>query len=58
MSFSSRIKDELISIIPSARHCCIAEMAAYSMLMEQEDGKLVFKSEHESLLKKIFTILN
>ena len=38
MSFSSEVKDELFGVMPGARHCKIAEIAAvYAILGDRGD---------------------
>ena len=34
MSFSSEVKDELLGVMPGARHCKIAEIAAMCAILE------------------------
>lgn len=43
MSFSSKVKEELINVIPKSRHCRIAEIAAIVYL----DGIIHYSSEKE-----------
>ncbi len=58
MSFSAEVKAELDKQIGASRHCQIAEMAAYVANIAQiSDGKLLFHSENDRLLKKVFTLL-
>ena len=58
MSFSSEVKAELDKQFGASRHCQIAEMAAYVANIAQiSDGKLLFHSENDRLLKKVFTLL-
>ena len=58
MSFSSEVKAELDKQIGASRHCQIAEMAAYvANIAKIQDGKLLFHSENDRLLKKVFTLL-
>lgn len=60
MSFSSEVKQELYKVLPEARHCQIAEIAAI-LLMEGDfspDGKsLSIRTESELLARKVFTLL-
>ena len=63
MSFSGRVKEELLGCIDNARHCRIAEVAAVLAF----DGEIVrlpsgeidlrVSSENESLVRKYFTLL-
>lgn len=63
MSFSGRVKEELASRVPQARHCCLAEitgMLLYSGKMQQtgeNDWKLSIQTENESVARKFFTLL-
>lgn len=58
MSFSSEVKAELDKQIGTSRHCRIAEMAAYvANIAKIQDGNLLFHSENDRLLKKVFTLL-
>ena len=58
MSFSSEVKAELDKQIGASRHCQIAEMAAYvANIAKIQNGKLLFHSENDRLLKKVFTLL-
>jgi len=63
MSFSSGVKDELSRVIPAARHCRIAEIAAVISLAghmeETADGKPVLSvtTEHAGTARKYFTLL-
>ncbi|MBR6400794.1 MAG: DNA-binding protein WhiA [Firmicutes bacterium] len=53
MSFSSEVKDELLHISDTARHCQIAELTAFLNLCGYYDGdKLVFVFENTKLLEK------
>lgn len=63
MSFSGSVKEELLGCIDNARHCRIAEIAAFLAF----DGEIVrlpsgeidlrVSSENESLVRKYFTLL-
>lgn len=60
MSFSSEVKDELLSVNPKARHCQLAELAAIVHFA----GKIVNNGEHFDVLveneyasQKYFTLL-
>ena len=58
MSFSAQVKEELDRQYGSSRHCQIAEMAAYvANIAKIQGGSLQFHSENDSLLKKVFTLL-
>ena len=63
MSFSSDVKEELAGVIPQARHCRIAELAAIMHLAGQigvsSDGDVTigFNTSGSSLIKKGFTLL-
>lgn len=63
MSFSGKVKEELLSHISSARHCQIAELAAILLFcgrVEQENGKnciLKVQTENETVERKYFTLL-
>ena len=62
MSFSNKIKEELIKHVSSSRHCQLAELAGiYHFLNrpdQNSDGEaVIFKSENESLIRKCFTLL-
>jgi DNA-binding protein WhiA len=59
MSFSSKVKDELLGVMPGARHCKIAEIAAvYAILGERgNDAGLSIRTENEGLARKFFTLL-
>lgn len=60
MSFSAGVKKELAGTVPAARHCQIAELAAFvRMLSAQEradDGLLRFQTENEWAVRKLFTL--
>ena len=50
MSFSLNVKKELVSSIPNARHCRIAQMAAVTaMSAVLRDGRIVLSSENETV---------
>ena len=62
MSFSSRVKEELVSHAGTARHCQIAEIAAMISLcgriVELRRKKLVIiHTENISVAKKYFTLM-
>ncbi len=63
MSYSSKIKDELSRVMPSARHCLIAELSAIISLSGtltegmQDISNLTVKTEHSGVARKYFTLL-
>ena len=59
MSFSSEVKDELFGVMPGARHCKIAEIAAvYAILGDRENETgMSIRTENERLARKFFTLL-
>ncbi len=70
MSFSLQVKEEIEKHMSTSRHCQLAEMAAYVVNQgnfflengengkeEGEEAKLVFRTENEAVLRKIFTLL-
>ena len=63
MSFSGMVKDELSKRMSTARHCQVAELAAFyssaGMIQYKEDGGriLVLRTENETVSRKCFTIL-
>ena len=63
MSFSQDVKDELEKQIGSARHCRLAELAvillSYGHVNITSDGQkqLIVSSEHETIIRKYFTLL-
>ena len=57
MSFSLNVKKELVSSIPNARHCRIAQLAAVTALSAVlRDGRIVLSSENETV-NECFTTL-
>lgn len=64
MSFSSEVKEELEKRIDTAKHCQIAEFAAFmgmaGSVNEGDDGKLFieFTTENETTLKKFTSLLS
>ena len=69
MSFSGNVKTELLEIIPPAKHCRIAELAAlFSCLgtVEEVTGRgkkgrfyaVRMAPENPELLKKVFTLIS
>ena len=63
MSFSGTVKEELSRQFSPARHCSLAETAAFfsfctvSASLENEPETLFLKTENESVARKCFTIL-
>jgi DNA-binding protein WhiA len=59
MSFSSNVKNELLGVMPEARHCKIAEIAAvYAILGDRGNtAGLAIRTENERLARKFFTLL-
>ncbi len=61
MSFSGEVKKELLSVMPKARHCVLAELSAMIYFMSREaerrEGRLCLRSENEAVLEKCFTLL-
>ena len=59
MSFSSNVKNELLGVMPEARHCKIAEIAAvYAILGDRGNtAGLTIRTENERLARKFFTLL-
>lgn len=63
MSFSGEVKEELAQYISPARHCQIAELAAFIHYCGQfgMDGKgrctMGFQTENEAVVRKSFTLL-
>jgi DNA-binding protein WhiA len=63
MSFSSGVKDELYRIVPEARHCRIAEIAAVLSELGHLNGNaeekrvLSVTTEHAGMARKYFTLL-
>ncbi len=63
MSFSSEVKQELLAIVPQARHCQIAEIAAFLRFLgtkdpaeEQFEHGLVLKVDSEEAASLLFTL--
>ncbi len=61
MSFSSRIKEELLDQIPSSRHCQLAELAAMTVCCGsfEKEGNVQWlrvTSENEFVQRKYFTL--
>lgn len=65
MSFSADVKKELLEVVPAARHCQIAETAAFVRLLaspgsdKEAAGKspLVFRTDSPGTARKFFTLL-
>ncbi|MBP5304348.1 MAG: DNA-binding protein WhiA [Lachnospiraceae bacterium] len=63
MSFSSNVKEELCEIVPSARHCCLAELSAIVSLCGRieinaaDEYRLFIHTENDTVARKFFTIL-
>ena len=63
MSYSSKVKEELISIESNSRHCLLAELCGFIVHISQIELKnsiitrLIFSSEYEAIMIKCFTIL-
>lgn len=67
MSFSGQVKEELSTVIPSARHCQIGEFAAilqfcgkiYPLSKGKEDGRfqICIHTENKLVARKCFTLL-
>ena len=63
MSFSGKVKDELIEKIPSSRHCQLAELAGLfhscGQIGVEENGmvSIGFATEREAIVRKGFTLL-
>lgn len=60
MSFSSEVKAELAGVIPSARHCQIAELAGMLTVLgksERRQNNVFVVTENEDLARKFFTLL-
>ena len=61
MSFSGKIKEELVRTVTLPRHCQLAEMAAIydfcGKKSEESDEKMVISSENELAVRKFFTLL-
>ena len=67
MSFSGQVKEELSVVIPAARHCQIAELAAILQFcgklypVQKKNGKvqiqLCIQTENKLVARKCFTLL-
>ena len=60
MSFSSEVKEELMGIMPNARHCRIAELAALVMMSGSmlQDGGLRIRSESSQVISRCAQLLH
>ena len=63
MSFSLQVKEELENVVPGARHCQLAELAAlvtYGCVLKHDSSgtQIELKSENEIIGRKYFTLLN
>lgn len=62
MSFSGKVKDELLKHISSAKHCRVAEITAIKMFFghefveSTEQGSGAFIAEHDAIIRKFFTL--
>lgn len=63
MSFSGEVKKELAGIIPSSRHCQIAEIAAFMRFSRgnragerEETGDILLQTEQEETASLLFTL--
>ncbi len=63
MSFSGKVKEELLAASPSARHCQLAELAALfefcGFVATEEDGRqtIGISTENKTIATKSFTLL-
>lgn len=61
MSFSGEVKDELVQVVPQARHCQIAELAAFVLLLSvntyEVGSPLIFHFDSDRIKRKLFTLL-
>lgn len=62
MSFSTEVKNELFQLIPKARHCRIAELAAAirfigEVSQEKGEPRIIIQTENVTLAKKYYTML-
>lgn len=60
MSFSSEVKAELAAVMPSARHCQIAELAGILTVLKRSEGRqntFIVVTENEDLARKFFTLI-
>lgn len=62
MSFSLQVKEELENVVPGARHCQLAELAAlvtYGCVLKHDGSgtQIELKSENEIIGRKYFTLL-
>ena len=63
MSFSGDVKDELVKVLPEARHCQIAEIASVMAISGKYvtdsagHDEILIRTENPALARKVFTIL-
>ncbi len=63
MSFSSKVKEELATVIPTGRHCQLAELAAIIRLCAKVEyrangeARMELQTENELIIRKYFTLL-
>lgn len=57
MTFSQEVKEELGKHINTSRHCQLAQFAAYFINLAEVNENIVFKSDNESLINNIFTLI-
>ena len=63
MSFSTDVKEELEKVLPTSRHCQLAELAALICfgcsikMSETEDARIEIQSENDFIQRKYFTLL-
>ena len=62
LSFSARVKQELLRTLPESRHCQIAELAALVSFLGEIKGQcreelFYFETENDDVLEKCFTLL-
>ena len=56
-SFSLMVKEELSRVIPEARHCRIAEIAAMLIMSGKTYDSICYKTENVTAARKYFTLL-
>jgi|GEM_PF-5136729 len=62
MSFSKKVKDELVMHVGSARHCRLAELSAilaFGGQLSESGSHLILKlhTENEAVARKYFTLI-
>ncbi|MBR4169322.1 MAG: DNA-binding protein WhiA [Lachnospiraceae bacterium] len=58
MSFSGKVKEELVNVISHSRHCQIAELAAlFLFLREPSQEGISLRTDNEAVLRKYFTLI-